>query len=140
MTEGGGLTLSVPPGQKLLVIQVTFISSTCTWDGGRAGPQSADSNAPRFPELFSRTVHCSSDPPRGHGGLLPSRRAQRTCHWPPPNSFSLGSPCPHSLPRLLPTSSTTTRNLLLALSTGLTPDSHWTLEKILAGPMSTWPG
>lgn len=92
MTEGGGLTLSVPPGQKLLVIQVTFSSTTCTWEGGRAGPQSADSNAPRFPQLFSRAVHCSSDPPRGHGGLLPSRRAQRTCHWPPPTSFSLGSP------------------------------------------------
>lgn len=41
---------------------------------------------------------------------------------------------------LAPTSSTTTRNLLLVLSTGLTPDSHCTLEKILAGPMSTWPG
>lgn len=45
---------------------------------------------------------------------------------------------PHHWP--LPTSSTTTRNLLLVLSTGLTPDNHWTLEKILAGPMSTWPG
>lgn len=31
MTEGGGLTLSVPPGQKLLVIHVTFSSTTCTW-------------------------------------------------------------------------------------------------------------
>lgn len=36
MTEGGGLTLSVPPGQKLLVIHVTFSSTTCTW-GWRAG-------------------------------------------------------------------------------------------------------
>lgn len=64
MTEGGGLTLSVPPGQKLLVIQVTFSSTTCTWEGGRAGPQSADSNAPCFLQLFSRAVHCSSDPLR----------------------------------------------------------------------------
>lgn len=30
--EGGGLTLSVPPGQKLLVIQVTFSSTTCTYN------------------------------------------------------------------------------------------------------------
>lgn len=35
MVEGGGLTLSVPPGQKLLVIHVTFSSTTCTW--GRRG-------------------------------------------------------------------------------------------------------
>lgn len=31
--DGGGLTLSVPPGQKLLVIQVTFSSTTCTYNG-----------------------------------------------------------------------------------------------------------
>lgn len=43
-------------------------------------------------------------------------------------------PGPHSPPRLLLTSSTTTRNLLLVLSTGLTPDSHWTLEKIFGRP------
>lgn len=35
ITEGGGLTLSVPPGQKLLVIQVTFSSTTCTCNGKR---------------------------------------------------------------------------------------------------------
>lgn len=33
--EGGGLTLSVPPGQKLLVIQVTFSSTTCTYNAMR---------------------------------------------------------------------------------------------------------
>lgn len=39
MTEGGGLALSVPPGQKLLVIHVTFSSTTCTWEEGKWGPQ-----------------------------------------------------------------------------------------------------
>jgi len=37
MIDGGGLTLSVPPGQKLLVIQVTFSSTTCTCNVKRQG-------------------------------------------------------------------------------------------------------
>lgn len=59
------------------------------------------------------------------------------------SSLALGpgayNSAPHPTGYVL-TSSTTTRNLLLVLSTGLTPESHWTLEKILAGPISTWPG
>lgn len=69
----------------------------------------------------------------GHQGL-------GTGEQPGGQQFSPGtSLCPHPTGYVL-TSSTTTRNLLLVLSTGLTPESHWTLEKILAGPISTWPG
>ena len=101
MTEGGGLTLSVPPGQKLLVIQVTFSSTTCTWEGGRdRAPVSrlmplAFHSCPPEREAGLRR---SSDPPRGHGGFLPSRRAQRTCHWPPPSYAQPGLPVLRAAP------------------------------------------
>lgn len=158
MTEGGGLTLSVPPGQKLLVIQVTFSSTTCTWGGGRTGPVSRLMPlAPAAVLQSGRQVYIvvqtlpevteASSLQKGPADLPLATSLLRSARAPRPQSSPLpgeagwaGVPGPHSLPRLLLTSSTTTRNLLLVLSTGLTPDSHWTLEKILAGPMSTWPG
>lgn len=158
MTEGGGLTLSVPPGQKLLVIQVTFSSTTCTWGGGRTGPVSRLMPlAPAAVLQSGRQVYIvvqtlpevteASSLQKGPADLPLATSFLRSARAPRPQSSPLpgeagwaGVPGPHSLPRLLLTSSTTTRNLLLVLSTGLTPDSHWTLEKILAGPMSTWPG
>lgn len=103
MTEGGGLTLSVPPGQKLLVIHVTFSSTTCTWGwwvGQGPGQQ-----------LTALSPAAAQSPP-----ALQSKKRVITVQRPKQDTPTAGSTCNH---HSLTPGAPATRHLALAGSVRL---------------------